>query len=382
MSGGRLLLNVVTGGESQEQRATATSSTRTRATRRCGEFLTIVRRLWAGETVTFEGEHLHVEGAKLGAVPDPVPEIYFGGSSPAAGTVAAKHADVYLTWGEPPAAVAEKIAWIRGLAEDEGREMRFGIRMHMITRDTSEEAWAEAHRLLDAIDDETIAKVQSGLRAVRVRGPAADARAQRRHARTTSRSTPTSGPASAWSAAAPAPPWWAATRRSPTGSRSTPTSASTSSCSPATRTSRSPTASARACCRCSPSAACGRTRRPRAASPSSVPFASGRRAALVSARVAVVVGNPRPRSRTHAAALHLATELAGRRRSWSSTSPTSGRPARLVRTPRGTRSSSRCGGRPGRRRQPDVQGDLHGPAQALPRPVPAGTACATWSRSR
>ena len=41
---------------------------------------------------------------------------------------------------------------------------RFGIRMHTITRDTSEEAWAEADRLLDGIDDETIAKVQDGLR--------------------------------------------------------------------------------------------------------------------------------------------------------------------------------------------------------------------------
>ena len=78
--------------------------------------------------------------------------------------MAAKHADVYLTWGEPPAAVAKKIAWIRELAEQQGRELRFGIRMHTINRDTSEEAWAEADRLLEGIDDAEIRRVQEGLK--------------------------------------------------------------------------------------------------------------------------------------------------------------------------------------------------------------------------
>ena len=131
---------------------------------RCEEFLHVVRALWRGETVTFHGEHLQVEDATLDQLPDPVPEIYFGGSSPAAGTVAARHADVYLTWGEPPAAVRDKIDWIRKLAADEGREVRFGIRMHTITRDTAEEAWAEADRLLAGIDPAAIEKVQAGLR--------------------------------------------------------------------------------------------------------------------------------------------------------------------------------------------------------------------------
>ena len=164
MSGGRLLLNVVTGGESAEQRAYGDFLDKDARYARCGEFLEVVRRLWTGETVTFEGEHLHVEEARLAALPTPVPEVYFGGSSPAAGAVAARHADVYLTWGEPPAAVADKIVWIRDLAAAEGRTVRFGIRLHVINRDTSDEAWAEAQRLLDAIDDETIARVQAGLK--------------------------------------------------------------------------------------------------------------------------------------------------------------------------------------------------------------------------
>ena len=165
LSRGRLLLNVVTGGESHEQRMYGDFLDKDARYERCDEFLEIVRRLWAGETVDFEGKHLSVASAKLGQIPDPAPEVYFGGSSPAAGRVAARHADVYLTWGEPPAAVAEKVEWIRGLAAEQGREIRFGIRMHTITRDTSEEAWAEAARLLEGIDPEQVKKVQEGLKA-------------------------------------------------------------------------------------------------------------------------------------------------------------------------------------------------------------------------
>lgn len=166
LSGGRLLLNVVTGGESREQRMFGDFLDKDARYARCDEFLAIVRALWRGETVTFEGEHLRVEDAVLSQIPDPLPEIYFGGSSEAAGRVAAKHVDVYLTWGEPPAAVGEKVEWIRKLAADAGREgqVRFGIRLHTIARDTSEEAWAEADRLLAGISEEQIAKVQAGLK--------------------------------------------------------------------------------------------------------------------------------------------------------------------------------------------------------------------------
>ncbi|MEU6508229.1 LLM class flavin-dependent oxidoreductase [Streptomyces sp. NPDC046942] len=162
-SGGRLLLNVVTGGETQEQRAYGDFLDKDARYRRTGEFLHIVRQLWEGKSVDLHGEHLQVEDAKLSRLPDPVPEVYFGGSSPAAGEVAAKYADVYLTWGEPPAQVAEKIAWIRELAAAHGRTLRFGIRLHVITRDTSEQAWAEADRLLDGFDPETVKAVQTGL---------------------------------------------------------------------------------------------------------------------------------------------------------------------------------------------------------------------------
>ncbi|MCM3689155.1 LLM class flavin-dependent oxidoreductase [Kocuria rosea] len=163
-SAGRLLLNVVVGGESPEQRAYGDFHDKDARYGRADEFLDIVARLWAGERVNLDGQHLRVENAQLQQLPDPLPGIYFGGSSPAAATVAARHADVYLTWGEPPAQAAEKIETIRHLAAAQGRTVRFGIRLHTITRDTSEAAWTEAARLLEAIPEELVAQQQAKLR--------------------------------------------------------------------------------------------------------------------------------------------------------------------------------------------------------------------------
>ena len=163
LSGGRVLLNIVTGGDAVEQRRFGDWHEHDARYARTDEFLTIVRGVWSGQPFTFEGTHLRVEGATTLAVPDPVPPIYFGGSSPAALPVAARHADVYLTWGEPPAQVAEKISKVRELAGD--REIRFGVRLHTISRDTSAEAWAEAQKLLDALSPEQVAKAQAQLAA-------------------------------------------------------------------------------------------------------------------------------------------------------------------------------------------------------------------------
>jgi alkanesulfonate monooxygenase len=162
-SGGRLLLNIVTGGEDHEQRSYGDFLNKDDRYGRTDEFLTITRRLWAGERVDFHGEFLSVEDAHLERVPDPAPPIYFGGSSDAALSVAAKHADVYLTWGEPPTQVAEKIAEVKLRAAHLGRQLRYGIRLHVISRDTSEQAWAAAQQLLDAIAPAEIEQIQAGL---------------------------------------------------------------------------------------------------------------------------------------------------------------------------------------------------------------------------
>lgn len=160
---GRILLNVVVGGEAHEQRAFGDHLDKDARYERADEFLDVVRRLWAGDTVTWHGTHIAVDEASLATLPNPLPPLYFGGSSAAAGPVAARHADVYLTWGEPPNAVQSKIEWIRRLAVDEGRSVRFGIRLHTISRDTADEAWSQADKLIDALDDETVRSAQTGL---------------------------------------------------------------------------------------------------------------------------------------------------------------------------------------------------------------------------
>jgi alkanesulfonate monooxygenase len=163
-SRGRLLLNVVTGGEPHEQRAYGDYLDKQARYARTGEFLDVVRQLWTSEEpVSFAGDHIRIEGAALNNRPDPVPPVFFGGSSGPAGPIAAQYADVYLTWGEPPAAVGDKLDWIRGLAIENGRELEYGLRIHVISRDTSEEAWAEADRLLAAVDPADVERVQSSL---------------------------------------------------------------------------------------------------------------------------------------------------------------------------------------------------------------------------
>jgi alkanesulfonate monooxygenase len=108
------------------------------------------------------GKHLHVENAKVlyPSVQKPHPPLYFGGSSKVAYGLAARQVDVYLTWGEPPQAVEEKVATVRRLAEEQGRSVRFGIRLHVIVRETEQEAWAAANDLIRYVDDDTIARAQ------------------------------------------------------------------------------------------------------------------------------------------------------------------------------------------------------------------------------
>jgi alkanesulfonate monooxygenase len=160
VSGGRLLLNIVTGGDPVEQARFGDHLDHDSRYDRTDEFLAVLRALFAGGPVDFTGEHYRIEGATTFAPVDPVPPLYFGGSSPAGMRVAARRADVHLTWGEPPAAVAEKVATLRKLAADAGRELRYGIRLHTISRDTSEQAWAEAQRLYDRFDPAAVAAAQ------------------------------------------------------------------------------------------------------------------------------------------------------------------------------------------------------------------------------
>ncbi|OXS57699.1 alkanesulfonate monooxygenase, FMNH(2)-dependent [Cohnella sp. CIP 111063] len=162
-SGGRLLVNVVTGGDPHELAGDGIFLSHGERYEQTDEFMTIWRRLMQGEQVSYEGKHLRAENGELLFAPlqKPYPPIYFGGSSPAAQQIAADHVDFYLTWGEPPEEVAKKIAEVRALAEERGRQVRFGIRLHVIVRETEEEAWEAADRLISRLDEKTIQEAQN-----------------------------------------------------------------------------------------------------------------------------------------------------------------------------------------------------------------------------
>jgi alkanesulfonate monooxygenase len=154
ISGGRLMLNIVTGGESVEQRRFGDYLDHDQRYNRTGEFIAVLRGAWSGEPFDFNGKHFQVEGATVRAVPDPVPPVFFGGSSPPALEVAAEHADTYLTWGEPPAAVEAKLGAVRALTD---RTLSYGIRLHVISRDSAAEAWAAARGLLARVSPAAVA---------------------------------------------------------------------------------------------------------------------------------------------------------------------------------------------------------------------------------
>jgi alkanesulfonate monooxygenase len=161
LSGGRLLVNLVTGAEPAELARFGVHEDKHTRYEQTGEFVEVLRGAWSGEPCTFAGRHYRVEGATTRAVPEPIPEIYFGGASPEAERVAARHVDVYLAWGEPPDLVAPRIARVRELAAGAGRTLRFGIRFHVIARPTAAEAWSFADGLLARMDPAAIATAQA-----------------------------------------------------------------------------------------------------------------------------------------------------------------------------------------------------------------------------
>ena len=161
---GRLLLNVVPGGDHAELAAEGVFLAHDERYAYADEYLEVWRRMLSGERLDFQGKYFQVENGKnfYAPVQQPYPPLYFGGSSDSAHELAAKQVDTYLTWGEPPDAVAQKIADVRKRAAKYGRTVRFGIRLHVIARETNDEAWAEADRLISKLTDEDIARSQKG----------------------------------------------------------------------------------------------------------------------------------------------------------------------------------------------------------------------------
>ena len=162
ISNGRLLINVVTGGDPVENKGDGIFLPHSERYKITHEFLQVYKALLAGETVHYHGEHIQIEDGRLHFRPvqEGGPPLYFGGSSEAGIKVAAETADTYLTWGEPPAQVKEKLEAAETAVRSKGRAFTYGVRLHVIVRETNEQAWTEAGKLIEHLDDATIAQAQ------------------------------------------------------------------------------------------------------------------------------------------------------------------------------------------------------------------------------
>lgn len=172
LSGGRLLVNLVTGGDPDELAGDGQFLDHAARYEQSAEFIRIWRELLArshrGEPLDFDGEHLSVKGGKVLYPPlnRPCPPVYFGGSSGPAHDLAAEQVDTYLTWGEPPAEVAKKLADVRARAAARGRTLNYGIRLHVIVRETEDEAWRAAAELVSELDEATVAAAQARFKSM------------------------------------------------------------------------------------------------------------------------------------------------------------------------------------------------------------------------
>jgi alkanesulfonate monooxygenase len=161
-SRGRLLINVVS-GDAKMLGAYGMKMPHNERYAMADEYLQIWHRLMAGESVTYDGKYFSVDSAKL-ALPAGVsiapPPLWFGGSSAPAIDVAAKHVDVYLSWGETPEQIKAKVEEVKERAKHYGRELTYGIRLYVIVRDTDAEAWDAANWLYQRMDEKAIAANQ------------------------------------------------------------------------------------------------------------------------------------------------------------------------------------------------------------------------------
>ncbi len=166
-TGGRIALHIITGGSDAEQQRDGDWLDHDARYRRTDEYLDIVRRVWTSDRpFDHEGEFYHIAGATSEVKPlqQPYVPIYFGGASGPAVTVGAKHGDVYALWGEPLAAVRERIAEVREAAAPFGRVPRFSVSFRPILAATEEKAWERARDILS--------RVQSARGGVTINGPA------------------------------------------------------------------------------------------------------------------------------------------------------------------------------------------------------------------
>ena len=153
-TGGRLALHVISGGDDADQRRDGDWLGHDERYRRTDEYLELLKRIWTAEgPIDHQGEFYRVQGAApdVRSLQRPHVPIFFGGSSEAAIRVGAKHADVYMLWGEPLADVRRWIADVRAAAAQHGRSPSFSLSVRPIIAPTEAQAWERGREILATI---------------------------------------------------------------------------------------------------------------------------------------------------------------------------------------------------------------------------------------
>ena len=149
---GRLRINIVTGSNPAENAMYGDAEPHDTRYARTHEFVHVMKRLWTEPVVDHHGTFYQTAGAVLEPKPSPMIPIYVGGHSAPAQQLAAQLADVYLVWGDTLPSIAARIATMRRQEAAADRTVRYGLRVHVIVRETEAEAWLAAERLISRID--------------------------------------------------------------------------------------------------------------------------------------------------------------------------------------------------------------------------------------
>jgi alkanesulfonate monooxygenase len=176
-SRGRVAVHIITGGTDSEQRREGDYLTHDERYARTDEYLTILRDAWDEPGPRdFGGAYYQFEGFTPQIFPyqDRHLDLFFGGSSPAAYAVGAKHADTYMLWGEPLKETGDQIASVAEKAREAGRaeRPRISVSFRPILGRTDEEAWVRAHDILDTINGEVGATFRAKIAKLHPQGQA------------------------------------------------------------------------------------------------------------------------------------------------------------------------------------------------------------------
>ncbi|KMY51562.1 LLM class flavin-dependent oxidoreductase [Peribacillus loiseleuriae] len=150
-SGGRALINIVTGGSPKDLASDGDFLDHDTRYRRTREFIQVLKKLFTEDYFNYEGEFYQLENASLFPKPAQTPQIYFGGASEIGKQVAAEESDVYMMWGETYENTKDRIDEIKELTKRKQRDLSYSVSFQVVLGNTEEEAWENANKLISKV---------------------------------------------------------------------------------------------------------------------------------------------------------------------------------------------------------------------------------------